>query len=95
MAELPCPHLMKVDVEGMELPVLRGAAATIRRCRPALHVETNNPRQNANVRKVLSWIWEAAGEAAGGGAGQYECFWHILFLNRNLNTSFGLDSMSA
>jgi len=31
--------LLKVDVEGMELQVLNGAAATIRRCRPVMFVE--------------------------------------------------------
>lgn len=37
--EFPQVHLMKVDVEGMELQVLRGAAETVRRCRPLLFVE--------------------------------------------------------
>jgi FkbM family methyltransferase len=36
--------LMKIDIEGAELMVLRGARATLRRCRPALTVEVH-PRQ--------------------------------------------------
>jgi len=36
---LPAVHLMKIDVEGMELDVLRGAAKTIERDRPLLFVE--------------------------------------------------------
>lgn len=35
--------LMKVDVEGAELQVLRGAAATLRRFRPRLILEVNAP----------------------------------------------------
>ena len=35
----PAVHFMKVDVEGMELDVLIGAAATIRRDRPLIFVE--------------------------------------------------------
>jgi len=32
-------HLLKVDVEGMELRVLEGAANTLRRCRPVMYLE--------------------------------------------------------
>lgn len=35
--------LLKVDVEGHELPCLRGAVETIRRCRPAMMVEIGGP----------------------------------------------------
>jgi FkbM family methyltransferase len=31
--------LMKIDVEGMEMEVLRGAADTLRRCRPVIYLE--------------------------------------------------------
>jgi len=37
--ELDQCQFIKIDVEGMELDVLRGAEATIRRCRPVLYVE--------------------------------------------------------
>lgn len=40
------PKLIKVDVEGFELPVLRGAAQTIRRSRPVLIVEYSVNRDN-------------------------------------------------
>lgn len=36
-------HLIKIDVEGMELEVLQGAAATIERTRPFLYFEYNRP----------------------------------------------------
>jgi FkbM family methyltransferase len=37
--ELERVDFLKIDVEGYELPVLRGAEATLRRCRPILVVE--------------------------------------------------------
>lgn len=37
--DLPVVHLMKIDVEGMELDVIEGATETIRRDQPVLFVE--------------------------------------------------------
>ncbi|HEY9721955.1 MAG TPA: FkbM family methyltransferase [Oscillatoriaceae cyanobacterium] len=45
--ELQRCRLIKADVEGMELAVLRGATQTIRRTRPVLYVENNRPEQSA------------------------------------------------
>lgn len=39
---LACPSLIKVDVEGQEDDALRGAAKTIKKCRPVLYVENNH-----------------------------------------------------
>lgn len=39
--QLPACHLIKADVEGMELSVVRGAAETIERCRPLLYLEND------------------------------------------------------
>lgn len=36
---LPACHFVKIDVEGMEVEVIDGAAETIERCRPILYVE--------------------------------------------------------
>lgn len=36
---LPALRLLKADVEGMEIDVVRGASETIRRCRPYLYLE--------------------------------------------------------
>lgn len=47
------PDLIKIDVEGMELEVLRGAIDTIRRCRPVLYVEVS-PRSRATFREMMS-----------------------------------------
>lgn len=46
-------HLIKIDVEGMELEVLRGAAATIERCQPALYVEIDRAEKRD---EVLRWL---------------------------------------
>lgn len=35
---------MKIDVEGSEAPVLRGASETIKRCQPVLYIEFNENR---------------------------------------------------
>jgi FkbM family methyltransferase len=59
----PACHLIKIDVEGFEPKVLRGAAATIARCRPLLYVENDRP---ANQQEVISLIH---------GMG-YRLYWH-------------------
>jgi len=56
-------RLIKVDVEGMELDVLRGAVSFIRRLRPILYVE--NDREE-NAPQLIRFI-----ESLG-----YELFWH-------------------
>ncbi len=39
----PAPSLMKIDVEGAELMVLKGAERTLRECRPVLFLATHGP----------------------------------------------------
>jgi FkbM family methyltransferase len=41
--------LIKVDVEGAELDILRGAKETIRRCRPVLYIEAATPERRDAV----------------------------------------------
>jgi len=43
--ELDNVGLIKIDVEGMEVDVLRGAKKTIEKYKPALFIETNEPRK--------------------------------------------------
>jgi FkbM family methyltransferase len=43
---LPSCHLIKVDVEGMELDVLEGAYSTLRQFRPLLYVENDQPEKS-------------------------------------------------
>ena len=64
---LPACHLLKLDIEGMEVEALRGAAETIRQFRPLLYVE--NDRQ------------ERAGELVGLLASwDYQLYWHRPWL---------------
>lgn len=70
--ELPGCALIKVDVEGMELDVLRGAAQTIRKHQPRLFVENNGTDRSP---PLISWLLEQS----------YRLYWHVtpLFNPRN------------
>ncbi|NMG46342.1 FkbM family methyltransferase [Aromatoleum toluvorans] len=46
-------RLLKIDVEGRELDVLRGAVALIARCRPVIHVECDRPDRLAPLLAFL------------------------------------------
>jgi FkbM family methyltransferase len=61
--ELDRVDLVKIDVEGMEAAVIRGAVETIKRCEPTLYLE-NNGDESSKVAEVL--------EAIG-----YRAFWSI------------------
>ncbi|MBL6455554.1 FkbM family methyltransferase [Belnapia sp. T6] len=63
--DLPRCRLIKADVEGMEAHVLRGARATIARCRPLLYLEADQPPAVAAVLEELV--------ALG-----YAPFWHVV-----------------
>ena len=56
-------RLIKVDVEGMELSVLKGARELILRSKPVLYVENDRP----HLSDVLIKYIDSLG---------YECFWH-------------------
>jgi FkbM family methyltransferase len=65
--DLPACHLIKVDVEGMESAVLRGAEQTIARHRPVLYVENDRREHSA---ALISQIF-----AMG-----YRAYWHFPVL---------------
>ena len=53
MAPAAAVRVIKIDVEGMELDVLAGAAKTIRRDRPLLYIECITERDFREVSRVL------------------------------------------
>jgi FkbM family methyltransferase len=68
---LPRCEFLKVDVEGMELSVLRGAAETIRRLRPILYVENDREELSPPLIEYLQSL-------------DYDLYWHLpAFFNAN------------
>jgi FkbM family methyltransferase len=62
---LPACHLIKLDVEGMELDALLGASETVHRYRPHLYVENDREELAAALIELLqSW--------------NYDLYWHVL-----------------
>jgi FkbM family methyltransferase len=62
--ELERCNLIKIDVEGMECSVIKGAEKTIKKCRPYIFVENNSPDGAPELIKTLI-------------NDDYECWWHI------------------
>lgn len=63
--------LIKIDVEGMELEVLRGGEQLIREQRPLLYVENDRPEKSEALVAALQRL-------------EYNCFWHRpLLFNAN------------
>jgi FkbM family methyltransferase len=62
--ELPRCDFLKVDVEGMELSVLKGAAQTIAKYRPVLYVENDRADRSAALIEYLFSLG-------------YELYWHL------------------
>ena len=56
--ELTDVGFIKIDVEGHEEAVLRGAEATLARCRPNLLVEVEDRHNDGCVRRLLAWMEE-------------------------------------
>lgn len=71
---VPSLKLLKVDVEGMELDVLKGAVKTIEKHQPFLYVENDRPE---NSKALLEFIADFG----------YSMFWHAppLFQRNNFN----------
>jgi FkbM family methyltransferase len=61
--ELPALGVLKVDVEGFEPQVLRGARRTIERCRPLIYIENDRAAQQQEVISLIA-------------AQRYRLFWH-------------------
>jgi len=61
--ELPRLDMLKADVEGMELSVLKGAKATLERCRPVLYLECD---RKDRAPDLINHLFELG----------YNCHWH-------------------
>jgi FkbM family methyltransferase len=72
--DLATCDFLKIDVEGWESEVLRGARQTISRCRPLIYVENDRADQQAVLIELLSELG-------------YELYWHVapLFSAANFN----------
>lgn len=57
-------NLMKIDVEGMELDVLKGAANSIEKHRPRIYIE--NDRKEGS-QALIQWLFDAG----------YQLWWHM------------------
>lgn len=62
--QLPHCHLVKIDVEGMECKVLKGAESTIEKFKPIIFVENNTLDRSALLIQHLYGL-------------DYVCWWHI------------------
>jgi hypothetical protein len=64
--------LIKVDVEGFELHVLRGAEKTLRQCKPALFIElddNNLSDQGDSAEKLVSYLEDLGYAITDAGTG--------------------------
>lgn len=61
--DLQACGLIKVDVQGFELEVIRGARATIARCRPVLYVENDRPAEQPRLIPLIASLG-------------YRLYWH-------------------
>lgn len=61
---IPACHMLKLDIEGMEIDALKGGAQTVQAHRPFIYVE-NDRRDRAEelIRLLLSW--------------SYRLYWHM------------------
>lgn len=61
---LPTPDFIKVDVEGMEVQVLKGLASLIKKKPPILYMENDRIELS---KELIETLWDFG----------YSCYWHI------------------
>ena len=64
---LPACHLIKVDVEGMEIDVLRGAERTIEMYRPLMYLENDRVEHSETLLTLIQKL-------------DYDAYWHLASL---------------
>ena len=64
MYPLPALQLLKIDVEGMELEVLQGADASIKKFRPLIYIENDRKEKSADLISALRAL-------------NYDLYWHL------------------
>ena len=74
MIKLEHLELLKIDVEGMEASVIKGASVLIDTHKPIIYCE--NDRQNKS-KELIELLWSL----------DYKCYWHLpnLFNKDNFN----------
>lgn len=51
------PHMIKVDVESMEMPLIEGSEATLRRYRPSLYIEDSEVPEEVDGQHRPTRLW--------------------------------------
>jgi FkbM family methyltransferase len=76
LINLPQLRLIKIDVEGMEPDVIRGAEQTIRKFRPILYVENEFPEISERLLEIILDL-------------DYAAYWHIapLYSSKNFRAN--------
>ena len=80
--ELGRCHFMKIDVEGMEVPAIEGAAETIRRLRPILYVENDRREHSDALVRLIASL-------------DYRLYWHLPRLFNPDNFAANPDNVFA
>ena len=63
--DLPSLRLVKIDAEGMEFDVLKGAERTIRRFRPVRYIENEKPEESERLLRAVLDL-------------DYVIYWHVV-----------------
>ncbi len=77
--------LIKIDVEGMEGDVIRGAKRIIEECQPILYVENNVESSPEDSVRLIRQIMDLG----------YEAYWHLPILERLVDGSREILTLSS